>query len=109
MTPMNQMGNAGISGGGSSNLYNNIASKGLPPDNSSTTSPEETSEQPQQQSPADNFIQQLGVVFIPFQKFMGSYPQASNQAEDVNKAIANWVSAVNAGLSQQGGGESSPL
>lgn len=111
MTPQSQMGNAGMSGGAPSNLYQNMSSQGQPPDNSQQQSTDDSSGENQTQtSPAEQFIQRLGAAFTPFQSLLESYPQASQQAEDVKKAISNWISAINGQLSQQGGGESqSPL
>lgn len=107
MTPQNALsanGNPNMASGNPNQLYRSISSQGVPQDNSL----EQSNKQNEQSSPAEQFIQRFGSVFTPFQSLLESYPQAATQAEDVKKALSNWMSAVNAQLSQQpqGGGES---
>lgn len=104
MTPQNSLGMGGNaeSSLAASNAYNSISSQGMPPEEN----PQQSS-QPQELSPSDKFIQRVGSAFSSFSSLMEDYPQSTKEAEDLKKAISNWVSSVNGQLSQGAENQSS--
>lgn len=105
MTPQNSLGMGGNAGNSPSpsSMYNSISSQGMPTDEST-----QQSAPPQELSPSDKFIQRVGSAFDPFSSLMKDYPQATQEAEELKKALSNWISSVNGQLSQ-GAENQSPL
>lgn len=105
MAPQNSLGMGGNAGNSASpsSMYNSISSQGTLPEED----PQQSS-QPQELSPSDKFIQRVGSAFSPFSSLLEDYPQASQEAETLKKALSNWISSVNGQLSQ-GAENQSPL
>jgi hypothetical protein len=96
-TPFN--GNQMAAPVASPNLYNQVSSLGM--------SPENPNEKPTNDvSPAEKLINGFGTIINDIQTFTSQYPNASAEYNEVVKALKNWLAKASDGISSGNTGES---